>query len=174
MSGTSFSTNLRPVARAIATVLSNPAHEITLRPVPRGEIARRRARNAATLAVEVLEDSTIDRLPGFKKRMDWFLKYRPELARHISYMQHDHAGGHGDAGEGHRLLAIPSRDRLEAVGLRFAGMSPDGSLPEIVEVPDHPWFIGVQFHPELKSKPFDPHPLFRGFIGAAVRQGRLV
>jgi CTP synthase len=66
------------------------------------------------------------------------------------------------------------KDRLEQVGLRFAGMSPDGSLPEIVERPEHPWFIGVQFHPELKSKPFEPHPLFRGFIGAAVRQARLV
>ena len=59
-------------------------------------------------------------------------------------------------------------------GLVFSGMSPDGTLPEIVERPDHPWFVGVQFHPELKSKPFDPHPLFRGFIGAAVRQARLV
>ena len=66
------------------------------------------------------------------------------------------------------------RERLEAVGLRFSGMSPDGVLPEIVEIPAHPWFIGVQFHPELKSKPFAPHPLFRGFIAAAVRQARLV
>jgi CTP synthase len=66
------------------------------------------------------------------------------------------------------------RDRLEAAGLIFSGMSPDGLLPEIVERPDHPWFIGVQFHPELKSKPFDPHPLFAGFIAAALRQSRLV
>ncbi len=66
------------------------------------------------------------------------------------------------------------RDALEATGLRFSGMSPDGVLPEIVERPDHPWFIGVQFHPELKSKPFAPHPLFAGFVGAAVRQARLV
>ena len=66
------------------------------------------------------------------------------------------------------------KDRLEDAGLRFSGMSPDGALPEIVEYADHPWFIGVQFHPELKSKPFDPHPLFRGFVGAAVRQARLV
>ena len=66
------------------------------------------------------------------------------------------------------------RDRLEKGGLVFSGMSPDGMLPEIVERPDHPWFIGVQFHPELKSKPFDPHPLFRGFIEAAVKQSRLV
>jgi CTP synthase len=63
---------------------------------------------------------------------------------------------------------------LEAGGLVFSGMSPDGELPEIVERPDHPWFIGVQFHPELKSKPFDPHPLFASFIEAAVKQSRLV
>ena len=66
------------------------------------------------------------------------------------------------------------RDVLEQGGLVFSGMSPDGTLPEIVERPDHPWFIGVQFHPELKSKPFDPHPLFASFIEAAVKQSRLV
>jgi len=66
------------------------------------------------------------------------------------------------------------RDVLERGGLVFSGMSPDGTLPEIVERPDHPWFVGVQFHPELKSKPFDPHPLFKSFIEAAVRQSRLV
>jgi len=66
------------------------------------------------------------------------------------------------------------RDRLEAGGLVFSGMSPDGLLPEIVERPDHPWFVGVQFHPELKSRPLDPHPLFRDFIAAAVKQARLV
>ncbi|SHN53863.1 CTP synthase [Erythrobacter sanguineus] len=63
---------------------------------------------------------------------------------------------------------------LEKDGLLFAGMSPDGLLPEIVERPDHPWFVGVQFHPELKSRPFDPHPLFAGFIAAALEQSRLV
>jgi CTP synthase len=66
------------------------------------------------------------------------------------------------------------RERLEQAGVRFAGMSPDGLLPEIIELPDHPWFIGVQFHPELKSRPFDPHPLFKSFIAAAVEQSRLV
>jgi CTP synthase len=66
------------------------------------------------------------------------------------------------------------RDALEAAGMRFSGMSPDGVLPEIIELPDHPWYIGVQFHPELKSKPLDPHPLFEGFIAAAVKQARLV
>jgi CTP synthase len=66
------------------------------------------------------------------------------------------------------------REALEKGGLVFSGMSPDGLLPEIVERPDHPWFVGVQFHPELKSRPFEPHPLFAGFIGAALRQARLV
>ncbi|MDQ2065753.1 CTP synthase [Xinfangfangia sp. CPCC 101601] len=66
------------------------------------------------------------------------------------------------------------RDQLEKSGLVFSGMSPDGKLPEIVEVKDHPWFIGVQFHPELKSKPFAPHPLFADFIRAAIENSRLV
>ncbi len=66
------------------------------------------------------------------------------------------------------------RERLEEAGVRFCGMSPDGLLPEIIELPGHPWFIGVQFHPELKSRPFEPHPLFKSFIAAAVEQSRLV
>ncbi len=66
------------------------------------------------------------------------------------------------------------REPLEEQGLIFSGMSPDGKLPEIVEMTDHPWYIGVQFHPELKSKPFAPHPLFADFIRAAVEQSRLV
>ena len=66
------------------------------------------------------------------------------------------------------------RARLEAQGLDFAGMSPDGLLPETIELKDHPWFIGVQYHPELKSKPFEPHPLFASFIAAAKAQSRLV
>jgi len=69
---------------------------------------------------------------------------------------------------------INYREQLEASGLIFSGLSPDGVLPEIVEIPDHPWFVGVQFHPELKSKPFDPHPLFTSFIRAAIEQSRLV
>ncbi|QPC87773.1 CTP synthase [Mesorhizobium sp. NBSH29] len=69
---------------------------------------------------------------------------------------------------------IDYKERLEACGLVFAGMSPDGVLPETVEYPDHPWFIGVQYHPELKSRPFEPHPLFASFITAAVEQSRLV
>jgi CTP synthase len=66
------------------------------------------------------------------------------------------------------------KGRLEQRGMRFSGMSPDGVLPEIIEYDDHPWFIGVQFHPELKSRPFEPHPLFASFVGAAVEQSRLV
>ncbi|MFN3936504.1 MAG: CTP synthase [Gemmobacter sp.] len=69
---------------------------------------------------------------------------------------------------------IRYRDRLEACGVVFSGMSPDGRLPEIVEIEGHPWFIGVQFHPELKSKPFAPHPLFADFVRAAVEVSRLV
>ena len=64
--------------------------------------------------------------------------------------------------------------KLEQAGVLFSGLSPDGLLPEIFELPDHPWFVGVQFHPELKSRPFEPHPLFASFIGAAVKQSRLV
>jgi CTP synthase len=75
----------------------------------------------------------------------------------------------------HRFeVNVRYRERLEAAGLRFSGMSPDGVLPEIIEYPNHPWFIGVQYHPELKSKPFAPHPLFAGFIAASVTQSRLV
>ena len=66
------------------------------------------------------------------------------------------------------------RAGLEEAGMRFCGMSPDGLLPETIEFPNHPWFIGVQYHPELKSRPFDPHPLFASFIAAAVEQSRLV
>jgi CTP synthase len=86
-------------------------------------------------------------------------------------------GGASRISERHRHryeVNIHFRDELEATGLRFSGLSPDGVLPEIIEYPDHPWFIGVQYHPELKSKPFAPHPLFSGFIAAAVRQSRLV
>ncbi|GLQ07225.1 CTP synthase [Sneathiella chinensis] len=69
---------------------------------------------------------------------------------------------------------IAYRDILENVGYKFSGLSPQGDLPEIVEIPEHPWFIGVQFHPELKSKPFDPHPLFKSFVKAALDKSRLV
>ncbi len=75
----------------------------------------------------------------------------------------------------HRFeVNINYKQRLEEAGVVFSGLSPDGVLPEIVELPSHPWYVGVQFHPELKSKPFDPHPLFESFIGAAVQHSRLV
>lgn len=67
---------------------------------------------------------------------------------------------------------IHYKDQLEKAGLRFSGLSPDGILPEVVEYPDHPWFIAVQYHPELKSRPFAPHPLFAGFVGAAVARAK--
>jgi CTP synthase len=85
--------------------------------------------------------------------------------------------GATDISERHRHryeVNVHYKDALEKGGLVFSGMSPDGALPEIVERPDHPWFVGVQFHPELKSKPFEPHPLFASFIEAAVKQSRLV
>ena len=86
-------------------------------------------------------------------------------------------GGAAHISERHRHryeVNIHYRDELEATGLKFSGLSPDGVLPEIIEYPNHPWFIGVQYHPELKSKPFAPHPLFEGFIAAALKQSRLV
>ena len=69
---------------------------------------------------------------------------------------------------------IAYKDELEKAGLVFSGLSPDGVLPEIVEYADHPWFIGVQYHPEYKSRPFDPHPLFASFVAAAKEHSRLV
>ncbi|GAB1582055.1 MULTISPECIES: CTP synthase [Phyllobacteriaceae] len=85
--------------------------------------------------------------------------------------------GSTDISERHRHryeVNIDYKQRLEECGLVFSGMSPDGVLPETIEYPDHPWFIGVQYHPELKSRPFEPHPLFASFITAAVEQSRLV
>ncbi|MEZ0225845.1 MAG: CTP synthase [Alphaproteobacteria bacterium] len=85
--------------------------------------------------------------------------------------------GTGQISERHRHryeVNTTYKKQLEDAGLTFCGMSPDGRLPEIVELKDHPWFVGVQFHPELKSKPFEPHPLFTSFIKAAVDQSRLV
>ncbi|KPP82910.1 MAG: CTP synthase PyrG [Oceanicaulis sp. HLUCCA04] len=85
--------------------------------------------------------------------------------------------GQDDISERHRHryeVNINWREQLEAHGLIFSGISPDGLLPEIVEHKDHPWFVGVQFHPEYKSRPFDPHPLFASFIAAAMEHSRLV
>jgi CTP synthase len=101
-----------------------------------------------------------------------------------AYGAHLHAGskiadiyGATEISERHRHryeVNTAYRERLEEKGLMFAGMSPDGLLPETIEFKDHPWFIGVQYHPELKSRPFAPHPLFASFIAAAVEQSRLV
>ena len=85
--------------------------------------------------------------------------------------------GASEISERHRHryeIDIALADKLKQHGVVFSGASPDGSLPEIMEIPDHPWFIGVQYHPELKSRPFDPHPLFASFIEAAVKRSRLV
>ncbi|CDO61026.1 CTP synthase [Candidatus Phaeomarinobacter ectocarpi] len=85
--------------------------------------------------------------------------------------------GATDIAERHRHryeVNMTYREPLEAAGMTFSGASPDGLLPETIEIPAHPWFIGVQYHPELKSKPFDPHPLFASFVGAALAQSRLV
>lgn len=89
----------------------------------------------------------------------------------------EHIYGASKISERHRHryeINTAYRARLEQHGMRFSGMSPDGLLPEVVEYAGHPWFIGVQFHPELKSRPFAPHPLFASFIEAAVVQSRLV
>ena len=89
----------------------------------------------------------------------------------------EHIYGESEISELHRHryeVNTGYRARLEQHGMRFSGMSPDGLLPEIIEYADHPWFIGVQFHPELKSRPFEPHPLFASFVEAAVEQSRLV
>ncbi|MDE1152176.1 MAG: CTP synthase [Micavibrio sp.] len=85
--------------------------------------------------------------------------------------------GSDDISERHRHryeVNTTYKKQLEDAGVIFCGMSPDGKLPEMIELKDHPWFVGVQFHPELKSKPFDPHPLFTSFIKAAVAQSRMV
>ncbi|MBE11422.1 MAG: CTP synthetase [Rhodospirillaceae bacterium] len=86
-------------------------------------------------------------------------------------------GGELEINERHRHryeVNVNYRQKLEDAGLQFSGLSPDKRLPEIIELRDHPWYIGVQFHPELKSRPFAPHPIFKSFIEAAVDQARLV
>ena len=112
----------------------------------------------------------VDEMGGTMRLGAWPCKLEPGSFAHKAY-------GKLEISERHRHryeVNINYKERLESTGFRFSGMSPDGILPEIVELPQHPWFIGVQFHPELKSKPFEPHPLFRSFIEAAVRQSRLV
>lgn len=92
-------------------------------------------------------------------------------------LAHDIYNGADEISERHRHryeVNVDFKKKLEDVGLKFSGLSPDGILPEIVELPGHPFFIGVQFHPELKSRPTDPHPIFKAFIKAAIEQNRLV
>lgn len=92
-------------------------------------------------------------------------------------LAHEVYGGADTIAERHRHryeVNIHYRERLQEAGICFSGMSPDGLLPEIVELPGHPWYVGVQFHPELRSKPFDPHPLFTAFVRAALERSRLV
>ena len=99
----------------------------------------------------------------------------PALLRKDSHIAEIY--GSAEISERHRHryeVNIDYRDRLEAAGMSFSGMSPDNLLPETIEFPGHPWFIGVQYHPELKSRPFEPHPLFASFIAAAVERSRLV
>jgi len=104
------------------------------------------------------------RLGAYECHLDAHSKVRGIYGQDVIFERHRHR----------YEVNINYRAQLEGAGLRFAGMSPDETLPEIIELPNHPWFVGVQFHPELKSKPFDPHPLFTSFVGAAVEQSRLV
>ena len=100
--------------------------------------------------------------------------YKAELIQH-SQVQKIYQATEITERHRHRYeVDIKYKSDLEKHGMVFSGVSPDGKLPEIVELRDHPWYIGVQFHPELKSKPFEPHPLFKDFIRAALDQSRLV
>ncbi|MGB1539395.1 MAG: glutamine amidotransferase-related protein, partial [Rickettsiales bacterium] len=85
------------------------------------------------------------------------------------------AYGAAEISERHRHryeVNVKFKDDIEKAGLKFSGMSPDGKLPEIVELEGHPWYVGVQFHPELKSRPFDPHPLFVAYVQAALAHAK--
>ncbi len=120
-------------------------------------------------------DKLIERTPDGAKGASMRLGGYPAILAEGSRV----AGIYGsrEVSERHRHryeVSLKYRERLEEEGILFSGMSPDGSLPEILEIPEHPWFIGVQFHPELKSGPLNPHPLFADFIRAAVQQSRLV
>jgi len=92
-------------------------------------------------------------------------------------LAYDIYNGAKEISERHRHryeVNVDFKGKLEEAGMKFSGLSPDGILPEIVELPDHPFFIGVQFHPELKSRPTNPHPIFKAFVKAAIKQNRLV
>jgi len=99
----------------------------------------------------------------------------PAVLKDGSKVREIYGQAHIEERHRHRYeVNVAYKDKLEACGLTFSGLSPDGVLPEIVEISDHPWFVGVQFHPELKSRPFEPHPLFASFIAAALHQSRMV
>ena len=99
----------------------------------------------------------------------------PAVLREGTRVREIYGTAHIEERHRHRYeVNVAYREQLEGAGLIFSGLSPDGVLPEIVEIEDHPWFIGVQFHPELKSRPFEPHPLFSSFIAAALHQSRMV
>ena len=99
----------------------------------------------------------------------------PAVLKEGSKVREIYGEAHIEERHRHRYeVNVGYKEKLEACGLTFSGLSPDGVLPEIVEIQDHPWFVGVQFHPELKSRPFEPHPLFASFIAAALHQSRMV
>ncbi|GLK52336.1 CTP synthase [Maricaulis virginensis] len=99
----------------------------------------------------------------------------PAVLKEGSRVREIYGAAHIEERHRHRYeVNVAWKEKLEACGLTFSGLSPDGILPEIVEIEDHPWFVGVQFHPELKSRPFEPHPLFASFIAAALHQSRMV
>ena len=117
--------------------------------------------------------ATLDPAPD-REELQWWME---QLRDRVKVRSWSIYGGATEISERHRHryeVNTAYKDRLEQHGLRFSGLSPDGVLPEIVEYEDHPWFIGVQFHPELKSRPFEPHPLFASFVQAAMVQSRLV
>ncbi len=123
----------------------------------------------------VKDNETIQRYEGGDLGGTMRLGAYPAMLKHGSLVRDIYASAQISERHRHRYeVNMAYREPLEAAGVKFSGVSPDGLLPEIVELEGHPWFIGVQFHPEYKSRPFDPHPLFASFIAAAVEQSRLV
>ena len=120
-------------------------------------------------------DELIERKPDCERGASMRLGEYPAMLTEGSRVANIYGSGRISERHRHRYeVALEYRGRLESHGVVFSGMSPDGALPEIVEISGHPWFIGVQFHPELKSSPLNPHPLFADFVRAAVQQSRLI
>jgi len=110
------------------------------------------------------EQKKVKQLGGTMRLGAWACRLTPGTKAAAAY-------GAGEVSERHRHryeFNPDYRDRLSRAGLVLSGTSPDGRLVEVVEVPEHPWFVGCQFHPEFKSTPFAPHPLFTAFVGAAL------